>query len=60
LDHAVNVIGYGTSNGVDFWLVRNSWGTGWGEAGYVRIIRTSTTGAGMCGMLQKSTYPVVV
>ncbi|CAJ0935849.1 unnamed protein product, partial [Mesorhabditis belari] len=40
--HAVAVIGYGTtSNGVDYWLVRNQWGTGWGQAGYFQILRGS-------------------
>jgi len=31
IDHAVVIVGYGTSGGVPYWLVRNSWGTGWGE-----------------------------
>ena len=39
IDHAVQLVGYGTDGGVDYWLVRNSWGTGWGEEGYIRIKR---------------------
>ena len=37
--HAVEIVDYGTSEGTDFWVVKNSWGTGWGEDGYFRIRR---------------------
>ena len=45
-DHAVTVVGYGTENGVDYWLIKNSWGPDWGEQGYIRLKR----GVGMCGI----------
>jgi len=39
-DHAVQLVGYGTDpREGDYWLVRNSWGAGWGEKGYIRIKR---------------------
>ncbi|XP_065222717.1 cathepsin B-like cysteine proteinase 4 [Planococcus citri] len=41
-DHGVRLIGWGTQNGTDFWLVANSWGTSWGEKGTFRIHRTKS------------------
>jgi C1A family cysteine protease len=46
IDHAVTLVGYGTEKGKDFWIVRNSWGSNWGEKGYFRIAR----GKGTCGI----------
>lgn len=56
LDHAIAAVGYGTENGVEFYIVRNSWGASWGESGYVRIA-TRASGAGICGIQQVSVWP---
>jgi cathepsin L len=44
MDHAVQLVGYGTTGTKDYWLVRNSWGGSWGERGYVRIQRFGAQG----------------
>merc|ERR1711956_192312 len=44
VNHAVTLVGYGTDAAEgDFWLVKNSWGSSWGEGGYIRLRRQSTT-----------------
>jgi C1A family cysteine protease len=61
LDHAVVLVGWGTDTvGGDYYILRNSWGTTWGESGYMKIARGSAYGkAGECGVLSKPYYPVV-
>jgi cathepsin L len=46
LDHAVQLVGYGSENGLDYWLVRNSWTPAWGENGYIKIFRTANNTCG--------------
>lgn len=61
LDHGVLVVGYGTENGSDFYLVKNSWGSSWGSGGYIKLARGKSYngGDGQCGMLLSASYPVV-
>jgi KDEL-tailed cysteine endopeptidase len=60
LDHGVLIVGYGESNGQKYWLVKNSWGTTWGDAGYVKIARSdSTNDAGICGIAMDPSFPTV-
>lgn len=46
LDHALVIVGYGTDSGLDYWLIKNSWGVGWGEKGYFRLVK----GKKACGV----------
>jgi C1A family cysteine protease len=51
LDHGVLAVGYGTENGTDYVLVKNSWGSGWGDKGYVKMAFNQ------CGVTQSPSYP---
>ena len=56
LDHGVLVVGYDhdKTSGLDYWIVKNSWGASWGQSGYVWLARGQNT----CGINQQPSYPV--
>ncbi|CAE6180743.1 unnamed protein product [Arabidopsis arenosa] len=58
LDHALVIVGYGSENGQDYWIVRNSWGTTWGDAGYAKMARNFEYPSGLCGIAMLASYPV--
>jgi len=57
-DHAVLVVGYGVdeASGSAYWLVKNSWGTSWGDAGYIKIAKDENN---MCAIASHASYPLV-
>lgn len=59
MNHAVVLDGYDSTADEPYWRVRNSWGTGWGEDGYILIGMDgdANNGKGPCGINQDVDYP---
>jgi C1A family cysteine protease len=58
LDHGVLIVGYGSEDGIDYWLLKNSWGPDWGEQGFFKILRNdSDVSPGICGIASQPSFP---
>ena len=51
----MTIVGYGSENGRDFWIVKNSWGTYWGQNGFFKLAR----GVNACGAGENVVAPII-
>ena len=60
INHAIVIVGYGTSMfNTPYWIIKNSWGTEWGQNGFGKFRRNYWMPRGMCGIAKKAVYPVI-
>ena len=58
LNHTLVIVGFNLLAPVPYWIARNSWGSAWGDGGYVNMAITG--GAGTCGInVMPAIYPVI-
>lgn len=55
LDHAVTAVGYNAQNEPPYWIIKNSWGSSWGDQGYIKLAMQE--GEGVCGVQMEPVYP---
>ena len=55
LNHAVVIVGFNNVHQPNYWIVKNSWGSWWGESGYIRMLK----GSNICGIANLATYPII-
>ncbi|NXA12321.1 CATS protein, partial [Sapayoa aenigma] len=56
VNHGVLVVGYGSLENKDYWLVKNSWGVWFGDSGYIRMARNASN---RCGIASYASYPLI-
>ncbi|EDW79732.2 uncharacterized protein Dwil_GK17860 [Drosophila willistoni] len=56
VNHSITVVGYGTENGRDYWIIKNSYSQNWGEGGFMRLPRNA---GDYCGIASECSYPIL-
>jgi len=58
MNHAMLAVGYGVENSIEYAVIQNQWGVGWGEQGLIRVELTDDN-EGPCGLYSKVIYPTI-